>query len=156
MGVTFPGDVRTSYLIHDGQRPEGFNLLDGYELLSLDRMVDEWRMWKQLLDERDLDYESEPQGPIRTDWWNPLWIPIASDGSGNHLCLDLAPTPAGYLGQISSMWHDGPERELISNSFAEGLEQLADDFQAGKYVLAEEYGGLVRRDTTWGYSNDRG
>jgi len=41
LGVEFPDDVRSSYLLHDGQ--DGGALMDMYELLSLDAIVTYWQ-----------------------------------------------------------------------------------------------------------------
>ena len=49
LGVQFPDDVRASYLRHDGQRDNSPGLLDGWEWLSLERVRDEWQVWKDLL-----------------------------------------------------------------------------------------------------------
>jgi len=32
--------------------------------------------------------------------WHSGWIPLAQDGCGNLYCLDLAPGPAGIVGQV--------------------------------------------------------
>lgn len=42
LGITFPEDLRLSYLQHNGQTFASPGLLDGWELLSLDRMRSEW------------------------------------------------------------------------------------------------------------------
>jgi len=147
LSVTFPDDVKTFYKIHNGQSDDGPYLLDGRELLSLERIKDEWDVWKELLDGGDFeDVESEPEAGIRKDWWNEKWIPLTYDGSGNHDCLDLAPDNSGTSGQIISFWHDDPDRNIVANSFREWLENYADDLEAGLYVYSDEYGGVVRKE----------
>jgi hypothetical protein len=76
LGLTLPQDVRASYRIHDGQSPDGPGFMDAWEFLSLSRMVDEWRIWKGLLDGGDLaGAKSEPEEGVADDWWNPKWVP---------------------------------------------------------------------------------
>jgi cell wall assembly regulator SMI1 len=123
-------------------------LINAREFLSLERIRDEWQVWKDLLDSGDFEGSaSEPTGPgIKTDWWSPGWIPLTYDGSGNHDCLDLDPAPGGTAGQIIEFWHDDAERRILAPGFRDWLEQLAGGLEAGEYVLSDEYGGLVRRD----------
>jgi cell wall assembly regulator SMI1 len=142
LGVSFPEEVKAGYRIHDGCDASAF--LYGWEWLSLERMVSEWKAWKDLLDSGAFDrFQSEPQGPIRSDWWHPAWIPLTYDGAGNHYCLDLAPGRGGRVGQIIMMWHDDSIRSLEADGFASWLEAFADALEAGEYGYGEEYGGLV-------------
>ncbi len=61
LDVVFPEDVRASYLIHDGQAPDGPCLIDAWQFLSLERIRSEWKVWKDLLDGREfLNQRSEP------------------------------------------------------------------------------------------------
>lgn len=147
LGVTFPDDVRASYKIHDGQLPDQPGLLDAREFLSLERIRDEWKVWKELLDGGDFDgINSEPHEGIKNDWWNPAWIPLTYDGAGNHDCLDLDPAPGGKVGQIIEMWHDDAERVLVSPGFKPWLQEFAVGLEAGDYVMSDDYGGLMRKD----------
>ncbi len=147
LGVAFPDDVRASFRLHNGQAADGVGFIDGWELLSLARVRDEWSVWKDLLDSGDFDdAHSEPEGPIVRDWWNAKWIPLTYSGSGDHHCLDLNPAPGGNIGQIIVMWHDDAARPLVAPNFKAWLETLAGDLEAGKYVFSEDYGGLVPPD----------
>jgi cell wall assembly regulator SMI1 len=77
LGITFPEDIRASFRLHDGQAGDGPWMMDGWELLSLTRICDEWRVWKDLYDSGDFDDAlSISTDPIRSDWWNPSWIPL--------------------------------------------------------------------------------
>jgi cell wall assembly regulator SMI1 len=147
LGVAFPADVRESYGIHNGQPRDAPGLTDGGEFLSLERMREEWQLWKDPLDGGDFDgITSEPQEPIRNDWWHPKWIPLTYDGAGNHLCLDLDPAPGGNLGQIITMWHDDGERTVEAPSFRAWLEELVANLESGDYIYSEEYFGIVSRE----------
>jgi len=152
LGVALPEEVHASYSIHDGQQTDrslggvvGGVFVPGGDFLSLARIVDEWTVWKDLLDSSTFDgIQSDPQPGIKPDWWNPRWIPITYDGSGNHHCVDLDPAPGGTVGQIITMWHDGGEREVMAASFGEWLATLADEYERGEWVYSEDDGGVVR------------
>lgn len=147
LGVTLPADFTACLRIHDGQDERAGGLFEGTEFLSCARILDEWQVWKELLDAGDFaDAHSAPAAGIRADWWNPRWIPFTYDGSGNHLCLDLDPAAAGRAGQVITMWHDGAERELLAPDFGSWFAAYVRAVCAGAYVYADEYGGLVPRE----------
>jgi len=147
LGIILPEPVRQSYRIHDGQESDGPALIDAWEFLSLERIVDEWKVWKQLLDGGEFSRSrSQPDPGIRTDWWSPRWIPLTYSGSGDHHCLDLDPAPGGAVGQVLLMWHDMAERPLLAPSFEAWLGRFTDALEAGEYVFSEDFAGLVKRD----------
>jgi cell wall assembly regulator SMI1 len=147
LGVTFPRPLVETFLIHNGQTPDSPYLLDGWEFLSLDRIVEEWEVWKDLLDGGDFEEnESDTDGHTVPDWWSPKWIPLTYSGGGDHDCLDLQPGPLGTVGQIIRMWHDGPSREVVAPGVREWLTTFANGLEAGRYILSDEYGGIVERD----------
>lgn len=147
-----PDDFKAFYRIHNGQVAASPGLIDGEELLSTERIMEEWSVWKELYDKGVFDDSvSEADNGVKEDWWHPLWIPITYDGSGNHYCLDLSPDEGGKKGQIIRIWHDSPERELIENSFKIWMEYFADDLEEGEYIYSEEFGGIVNREDTEEY-----
>lgn len=147
MGVRLPEPVKACYRIHNGQKPGSPGLLDVSEFLSLERMVEDWSIWKELLDAGDFQGDtSAPPRQVRNDWWHPGWVPFTADGSGNSLCIDLAPSPDGLSGQIIEMWHDDDSRPLVAASFHAWFTAWAERVIAGQYVLSDEYGGLILRN----------
>lgn len=147
--ISWPEDVKSSYQIHNGQSTYSYGLIDGRELLSIERIKQEWSIWKELLDrgtfqdENGYDRGSEPDIGIDNLWWSAKWIPLTYDGAGNHDCLDLSPAEGGSLGQIITMWHDDSERKIVAPSFRVWLKQYADDLEAGKLIFSEEYNGII-------------
>jgi len=133
--------------IHNGQNRDSEGLIDTEELLSIERVIEEWLVWKNLLDKGDFKYtQSNPDKGIKSDWWNSKWIPVTYDGSGNHYCIDIDPNKDGTSGQIIRMWHDSAERELIANSFEEWISNYVNDLEKGKYVYSEDWGGIINKD----------
>lgn len=140
LGVEFSEDLKEFYRIHNGGTWE-LALIDGWELLSLEEMQSQWKVWKELLDGGEFEgIKSEPESEIRDDWWNEKWIPITHNGGGDHDCLDFAPTEEGDVGQIIKMWHDWEQRSWESPSFRNWITTFADELEAGLYKYSEEYG----------------
>src|SRR5436190_1188967 len=85
LGVRFPVSVRECYRIHN--RADGYALLGGWEFLSLDQMLDNWKWLKKIYDEghfresggpgcQRLEGVADARRPVRRHWWNPKWIPF--------------------------------------------------------------------------------
>lgn len=145
-----PDDFVNFYSIHDGQDGDTDWLLDGEEFLSAVRILEEYKIWKDLLDNGDFTENrqpitSEPEAGIKNNWWNPKWIPFTYNGSGDHLCIDLDPAEGGTYGQVIRMWHDDPERSLEASSFGEWVERFASGLEDGTYVYSDEYGGVINK-----------
>lgn len=119
IGVQLPTDFVECLKIHNGQKGSADGLFSGMEFLSSQRILDEWKIWKNLMDRGHFEhFEAKSEIEIQNTWWNPRWIPFTSNGAGDHLCLDLAPTDRGQLGQIITVWHDDGYRKKNANSFA--------------------------------------
>ena len=68
------------------------------------------------------DMQPENEKEIKPFIWNSKWIPIADNGAGDYLCMDMDPTEAGTIGQVLYYWHDWEDRSLDANSFFEFIE----------------------------------
>jgi cell wall assembly regulator SMI1/predicted DNA-binding WGR domain protein len=139
LGLTLPEEVVAFYRRHDGSEDEP--AVEGRELLSLSRIVDEWKIWKDLLDQGTFEANDHgrPDPGVQKRWWIPEWVPVTYDGAGNHHVLDLAPAAGGTHGQILSFWHDDDERTVVAKSFLSWLEGAAwADDQTGGRVDANE------------------
>ncbi|MFO0760277.1 MAG: SMI1/KNR4 family protein [Byssovorax sp.] len=124
LGVKLPEDMRAFYRAHDGG-PAGEGVCSGRELLSLQGIVRQWKIWKKLFDQGEFeenDEDVEADEGVQETWWIPAWIPVTYDFSGNHDVLDMAPGKGGKAGQIVSMWHDDPGRTLEGDDFLSWLE----------------------------------
>ena len=152
LSIELPEDVKSLYRICNGQLDYRYGAIEGRELLSLDRIREEWIVWKELIDggdfndEHGVDQGCEPDPGILNVWMSEKWIPLTSDGAGNHYCLDLDPAESGTLGQIISMWHDAPYREIIAPSLRDWLEEYARNLESDQFVFSEEY-GIIEADS---------
>jgi cell wall assembly regulator SMI1/ankyrin repeat protein len=139
LGAELPADFRESLRVHDGQKYAEGDLIpalaegeEGYFLLSCADIAKEWRQWKDLLDRGEFaGQESGPALGISDAWWNPGWIPFASNGGGDSLCIDLAPAENGVIGQVITMSHEASEREMLEVSFRQWLAELARAVEEG-------------------------
>lgn len=126
LGLALPADLLVSLRIHDGQSAAGLPLVGEDRLLGNADILAQWSLWRGLVTAGDFEgVESEPDRGIKTDWYNLRWIPFTHDGSGNHLCVDLDPAEHGRPGQVIRVWHDDARRELIADSYARWLADVA-------------------------------
>lgn len=137
-----PDDFRESLLLHDGG--EDCWILWHGELLTLDRILKEWNMYRDWQAQKGYaDPLSEDwvprsiEGPIKPIFWNTKRIYV-TDNSGDHLTLDLDPPKDGCYGQVLDHSHEvGPEK-VLAQSWSAYLSQVASDLEAGKYVYVED------------------
>jgi cell wall assembly regulator SMI1 len=125
MKLKFPDDIRAAYRIHDGQQTHGFDnafrpLIYGNERLCLERMVEEWKIGRDL-------YKKDQHYP----YWRPHWIPLTFDGIGL-----IHYDPERY--SIIDSWHPDHEGWVgISDSFADFLADLVNDLESGQATVSE-------------------
>jgi cell wall assembly regulator SMI1 len=143
LSCELPADAAESYRIHDGQRRSVGPLFGEWELLKLTDVVASWKILKGVADKGIFDdslaigNDIPPQ--IKRVWWSPLWIPVASNSSGDYSCLDLDPARSGKRGQIISYYHTDAVRELVAKDFKSWLTGFAKDLEAGKYTVEDRY-----------------
>ncbi|MBC8288946.1 MAG: SMI1/KNR4 family protein [Planctomycetes bacterium] len=154
LAVALPDDLKESLRIHNGAEElgvfpssdtSGLDLM-AFSPLTAEEIANEWKMWKGLIDGGEFeDRTTNPTHGICSDWWSNSWIPIATNGSGDFQCVDLAPTESGTVGQIIGAWHDDDERQLIASSLADYLQWIADGLENGKYEFEEDE-GIIQAD----------
>lgn len=150
-----PDSFRELYRICNGT--EGVGLFPShddwddmaYELLDLEGVVNNWKIWKELLESGDFaDLKPESATGIAAEWWHVGWIPFADNGGGDCFCLDMAPTSAGVAGQVISHSHETGEHQVLAPSLEEYLKLLAADMEAGRYRFDAEQGVVLTPDST--------
>lgn len=138
-GLALPGDVRALYGVHDGQAGGAPGVVGGLRLLPVAEAAAEGARWRDVLattpDLAGLDVEAHPPGAVRPDYWNARWVPLADDGAGNGLALDLDPGEAGTLGQVVTVGADEPARRVVAPSLGALLERLAAAWGSGALAL---------------------
>ena len=157
VNATLPTSFKAFYSVHNGQSKARTGLVDADQLLGVADIITQWHHWKDLLDSETFTYNEEPilSAPdtgIKNDWWNPLWIPITSDGFGNHLCIDLDPGPEGQVGQIITLWHDDAHRAIVAPSFEEWIKEYLNALEKGDYIFVKKW-GIVHKDTFLNYND---
>ena len=67
-GFSLPGEVKAFYRKYNGSEDEP--AVEGRELLSIERMVSEWKIWKGLLDKGDFgdNDHGEPGQGVQKKW----------------------------------------------------------------------------------------
>jgi cell wall assembly regulator SMI1 len=149
LGLTLPEDVKQFYRIHNGtddlglfpsSDPSGWDNM-AFDPLPLKQVRADWENWKGLVEIGEFANQSgQPMAGICADWWNLGWVPIASNGGGDFQCIDSVPTEMGRPGQVISMWHESPARELIAPSLADYLRVIADGLESGRLRYQKSYG----------------
>lgn len=138
-----PDDFKESVRLHDGG--DGSMPPNEGEFLSLDQILQQWKMYKGWQEEGNYANDDWPprdiKGPIKPIFWNLKRIPI-TDNSGDHLILDLDPPKEGVYGQIIHHNHEVGPTEVLAPSWADFLRQLVEDLESGKYVYFEDEGCL--------------
>lgn len=136
LGANLPAEFKQSLSIHDAQKDDcDFIPDDGIGAFYMLRSKDiprEWKQWNALLAMGEFENaKATPEKGIAAGWWNSGWIPFASNGGGDYLCIDLAPAKGGTVGQIIRVRHDDPVRDLMAISFGVWLQGLAETIENG-------------------------
>jgi cell wall assembly regulator SMI1 len=118
LGVALPDTALAVFLVRDGlgvRAVAGSAARTSY-LLSLSDAVRQWRELTHLMESgRFSDFTIRTTlGPVKADWWNRGWLPISTDGAGNHFCIDLDPEIGGRRGQIIEFFNDDDVRAVVA------------------------------------------
>jgi len=146
LNIKFPDDVRASFRIHDGQAGEleAPMFIELWHLLSLDSVIQWWRMWKELLDAGEFEgYPVEPGNGVRGNWFHSRWVPLASNQLGDICCLDFDPAEGGRVGQMIKLIRNDPARVVVAADFKAWLDRFAVELHSGLWVYSDEHGGLI-------------
>lgn len=151
IGRPLPASVRALYRWHDGSAGAGghyvLGLFFGLPFLSLDDALRHWKRDTDILDECTAEqltayaasYTCLPFGTIRQCAASRDWIPLADDGGGAYLGIDLDPDAAGSVGQVISFGGREFTRVQAGASLEQLLESLLGLYENGEYELVDEY-----------------
>lgn len=141
LGRTLPADFAESLRCHTSGAaiipcPHRTYPSMAYSLMNPAEIVSHWQMMIELIDIGEFANDHQrvrcSKGVVQ-QWLAPYWIPFATDGGGDLICIDLCPTFPGKLGQIIWVPHDSSDRAILADSMEMFLSQLADNYVAGKY-----------------------
>ena len=149
LGIAFPDQLVEFYQRLDGANSGSvFPSPDDYDMafipMPLDEVLVNWSGQKQLVEVGQFD-DCTPRSAaeIRSVWWDPGWIPFATNGGGDFLCVDSVPTAAGQIGQVISHSHETGEHRFLSRSLADYLQDLAKKLEDGQFVYDDKYGVIA-------------
>ena len=79
--IKFPQDFKDAYLTHNGEKRYEGGMFEGEERLSLNSILKEWTIWKDLLDSNqseqdEQEWSSVPKKGMKNNWGNKKWIPF--------------------------------------------------------------------------------
>jgi len=133
IGASLPSDF-VAYLEHsngqdteqDGIIPPPVSELDvDYCLLPVREALSHAKGQIALLKKPEFaERSTSADRQIRPVWWHPKWLPFATNGSGDFLCLDFDPTAAGTSGQVIHTSHETDHQTFIADSFSAWVTDL--------------------------------
>jgi cell wall assembly regulator SMI1 len=156
IGRAFPVELRALYALADGQddtfprrdTPRGCvaDLFPCHRFLPVAEALAEWGSWREVADAEGPAGMADHAGfvtvrgddPVLGEYWVPGWWPLARDGGGNALAVDLTPAPGGTAGQVVVMGPDEDERRVLAPGIAAYLRLLP-----GATTLGADGGGPV-------------
>ncbi len=126
-----PEDLRQLLAWHNGQGDDFAGAFeDNWSLMSTAEIADA---------KRDLDAQA---GDGQTGW-QPAWIPILDDDSGNYLCLD--PTLPGV--PLREFRSTSPEAPTVAPSLGAWLVDFVQAVEGGQYAEDSERGQFIRKSS---------
>lgn len=127
LGFDLPVEFMDSLEVHNGQAGRAGYLFDCYAFLSIAHLLMRWNTWNNLLEDGDFDDRvARSTAGIQPVWWDPAWIPFATNGGGDYLCIDLHPAIGGTFGQVIEVLHDAPDRCLLAQTFGDWFDRFVD------------------------------
>jgi internalin A len=111
-GMTLPGDFRALYRKYNGEGDSLFGFMAGFSWMTLERV----RRERMGLVESAYSILSDKPGYILEGAYQKGWIPLADDGGGSFLAMDLMPGPSGTYGQIITIDHESDISYVIADN----------------------------------------
>ncbi len=135
--IRLTSEIKEFFQRHNGQTGgEGLIVEPGsgesFLLLSVDDAAREWDIWQDLHQSGEFeDAEEVNSDPlVRNCWWHEKWLPFATNTAGDFLCFDNSPAKGGKVGQVITLWHDNPTREITFPNVRDMLNQIAEYYTA--------------------------
>ena len=147
LSLQLPQSFKDFYLIHNGQKDEGyFGLFYGVSLLPLEKIVEEWRSWSEIIDEEgeegmkenfdDFQVSLMPN-KLKAQYANKKWIPFAIIQDSNYLGLDFDPEANGKAGQVINFGREEEQKAVLADSFEGFIDWYISELERGNYLIEE-------------------
>ena len=129
-----PKDFLNFYSTVNGESDYVGSIL-GFELMSIENIMGEYKFFEKY----PKKFISFPKGKIKEGQYNLMWLPIASDGGGSFLAMDLDPDTEGNIGQIITLDRESNISYVIAASFRELLlDVIPREFANGNFNVNDE------------------
>ncbi len=122
---------------HNGEAEE-IGLFLGFVVFGVDQIIHEHQLSKKMYRKSIASISSFPQNKIKEDCYNPLWLPMATDGGGNFIALDLNPAQDGDYGQVISYGRDEQTMYVLATNFEDWLEFVTQNLRSNCEVLEDD------------------
>jgi tetratricopeptide (TPR) repeat protein len=122
LACELPADLRASLSCHDGEA-EGVGFLS-HEFLGCEEIAGIYRTQRQ----------------IGGSDWAPSWIPVLTDGTGNHIYV-VADT-----GEVRGLDHEGWVHSRVATSLRDLLSDLGECFERERPTYEDEDGWVLEGD----------
>lgn len=140
--IKLPREFIELYLIINGDSKEFSGLILGLDFLSIDKVYETWENWVECaVDETFNEFVglgSVIKSTIKINYANVLWIPIVSDGSGNHFGFDLDPDISGIKGQIINFGRDEELKLVYANDIILFIRLMSEYLKNNKFFFKEK------------------
>ena len=137
-GLSLPQSYRQLYRWHDGENDDRWGHIYGLPLLPLRAVADTWSGWQKIMRQFGgnryvVPAAAWPKDAIDPAYSNPGWLPLTSDGSGNHIGIDFDPWPKGRVGQIILFGRDEDVKLVLADSLGQFLEWIVGLLESGNF-----------------------
>lgn len=159
LGVPMPDEMMTLYRVTGGEpgfhgEDVGSGVLFGVSLMQITDVVDYVRgPWNWRSDGAEHDLQDEDNLPhvldptrLRAVALHRRWVPFGDAAGGNYVAVDVAPGPAGTIGQVINIGRNQDVRFVLADSVAELIALLHELGVAGIVEVIE--GGEWNDDGT--------
>lgn len=140
LNYRLPEDIKALYRCHDGQNGKTTGLFCGLNFLNTNALYEQWAAWRDLASEdfaTEITGESYPNDAIKPTYINLKWIPLAHDGGGNHLGVDIDLGPTGVVGQVINFGRDENNKFVLAPSLTDFIAWMLAQYQASNYQSSE-------------------
>ena len=151
VGLKLPQAYRQLYRWHDGENDDRWGHFYGLPLLPLKEAGRQWQAWNDVLadfggNRYEIPGGAWPEGAVDPAYFNPRWVPLTHDGSGNHIGLDFDPWPRGRVGQVILFGRDEDVKVVLADSLGKFLDWIAGLLESGNFRLEVEANERVLRE----------